>query len=215
MRIDRRKLGRHYASLTDEELLSINREDLTETAQVIYGEEIARRGLEKKLAEEEASETKIQHLRGINDLLDSGHTEPEWLENAVCACSFVISPGKNSEEKASLAQTTLQKAGIPGHLTMVHETYDNGDLEQDIIKLMVPIAQAFNASSILERDLFNAEYEPEWRSQLGVLSDEDLLALDPNIFCAGILDIITRMNRAYAEEMAKRGLKARELRNRC
>jgi len=37
------------------------------------------------------------------------------------------------------------------------------------------------------------------------------LALDPEIFCAGMLDRVTRMKKVYAMEMAKRKLKARRI----
>ena len=210
MRIDRRKLGRHYSSLTDEELLSMRRDDLTSTAQAIYDLEIARRGLGEKLADEEEIETGDKDLEGVNELLDSEYPEPEWLDNAVCVCSFDISPGSNSMERASLAQIVLQKAGIQSHLTPVRETLDDGgSSERTSINVMVPIRLTLHASSILERDLFNEEHETEWRTQLNAYSDKDLLALDPDIFCAGPLDRAARMKKVYAEEMAKRKLKGR------
>ncbi len=207
MRIDRRELGRHYSSMTDEELLSMRRDDLTSTAQVIYDLEIARRGLGEKPADEEEIEKSVKGLEGVNELLDSEYPEPEWLENAVCVCSFDISPGSNSMEKASLAQTVLQKAGIQSHLTPVRETLDDdsGSVRTSV-NVMVPIGLTLHASSILERDLFNEEHETEWQTQLNMYSDKDLLALDPDIFCAGPLDRATRMKKVYAKEMAKRKL---------
>jgi hypothetical protein len=210
MRIDRRELGRHYSSLTDEELLSIGRDDLTGTAQVIYDLEIARRGLGEKLADEEEIEKSDKTLEGVNELLDNVYPEPEWLDNAVCVCSFDISPGSNSMERASLAQTVLQKAGIQSHLSPVRDTSDDASgSERTSVHVMVPIGLTLHASSILERDLFNEEHETEWQTQLNAYSDKDLLALDPDIFCAGPLDRAARMKRVYANEMTKRNLKFR------
>ena len=210
MRIDRRELGRHYSSLTDEELLSMRRDELTSTAQVIYDLEIARRGLGEKPADEEEIEKSVKGLEGVSELLDSDCPEPEWLDNAVCVCSFDISPGSNSMERASLAQNVLQNAGIQSHLTSVRETSDDGSgSERTSINVMVPIGLTLHASSILERDLFNEEHETEWQNQLSVYSDKDLLALDPDIFCAGPLDRAARMKKVYAEEMTKRKLKGR------
>jgi hypothetical protein len=210
MRIDRRDLGRHYSSLTDEELVSMRRDDLTSTAQVIYDEEIAHRRLGEKLADEEEIEKSDTGLEGVNELLDSEHPEPEWPDSAVCVCSFDISPGSNSMEKASLAQTVLQKAGIQSHLTLVRDTSDDDrGAERAIVNVMVPIRLTLHASSILDRDLFNEEHEAEWQTQLNVYSDKDLLALDPDLFCAGSLDRAARMKKVYAKEMAKRKLRVR------
>jgi len=212
MRIDRRELGRHYSSLTDEELLSMRRDDLTSTAQVIYDLEIARRELGEKLADEEEIEKTDKGLEGVNELLDSEYPEPEWLDSALCVCYFDISPGNNSMERASLAQSVLHNAGIQSHLALVRETPPDGSgPERTSANVMVPIGLTLHASSILERDLFNEEHETEWQTQLNAYSDKDLLALDPDIFCAGPLDRAARMKKVYASEMAKRKLNVRGL----
>jgi hypothetical protein len=39
------------------------------------------------------------------------------------------------------------------------------------------------------------------------ISDDDLLALDPAVFTAGLLDRAARMKRVHASEMARRGLR--------
>jgi hypothetical protein len=214
MRIDHRELGRHYASLTDEDLLSMNREELTVTARTLYDDEVARRGLEEKIAAVEAIDKSPWNLTGINDLLDGEHVEPEWLENAACVCSYVISHGSDSVEKASLAQTVLQRAGIPSHLVKCKETPDDDSApERDIVNVMAPMGLSLHAISILDRDLFNEEHEAEWRHHLKAFSDEDLLALDPELCCAGILDRTARMKRACAEEIARRVLEDSELQN--
>jgi hypothetical protein len=70
----------------------------------------------------------------------------------------------------------------------------------------VPVKFAIHALSILDRDLLNSRFEAEWREQLAMLSKEDLVFLDPVIFCAGLTDKVDRMKRIYAEEMAKRKL---------
>ena len=210
MRIDRRELGRHYASLGDEELLSLNRKDLTEAAQIIYDLEIASRGLNTSLSAGEEVEEIGAVSKGINELMDEEHPEPEWLDDGVSACSFVASSGSASVEKAALAQTALGRAGIPSHLVMTQETMeDEGVPARDVVNVMVPVALALHAAGILDRDLFNAEHETEWRTQLKTLSDKDLLALDPNIFCAGLQDRLARMKKVYREEMTRRELQAR------
>jgi hypothetical protein len=68
-----------------------------------------------------------------------------------------------------------------------------------------------NTASFLERDIFSEEYDIEWRAHLAILSDRDLLTLDPEIFCAGLLARLARIKKAYAEEMARRKLKPRTI----
>jgi hypothetical protein len=209
MKIDRRELGRHYASLTDEELLSFNRDELTETAQVIYKQEVARRGLNENPSIGAANEENGTDFEGTNELLDSGHEEPDWLDDAVCACEFAATPGDPSVDKAAMAQMVLRKAGIHSHLAMTREPLSDDDAhaqETTSVAVMVPLSLALHAISILDRDLFNEQHEAEWRIQLRTLSDKDLLALDPGIFCAGLMDRLARIKKAYVDEMTRREL---------
>src|SRR5580700_262922 len=46
MNVDESDFGRRYAHLSDEGLLSIDREDLIDTARQCYDQELARRGLQ-------------------------------------------------------------------------------------------------------------------------------------------------------------------------
>ena len=46
MPVDRDYLREHYASLSDEALLEINREELVKTAQECYDDEVGQRGLD-------------------------------------------------------------------------------------------------------------------------------------------------------------------------
>jgi hypothetical protein len=209
MKIDRRELSRHYASLTDEELLSFNRNELTETAKVIYDQEVASRRLNANQSIGTEIEESDTDFEGTNELLDDGHEEPEWLDDGVCACEFTATPADPAIDKAALAQTVLRQAGIPSHLTVTREP--SGDdathaPEPMSVSVMVPISLALHASGILDRDLFNEQHETEWRIQLRTLSDKDLLALDPGIFCAGLLDRLARIKKAYADEMTRREL---------
>ena len=210
MQIDRRELDRHYASLNDEELLSLKRDDLTATAQPIYDLEIARRGLDQihvsKMEGEETEASFGEHDKRIED----GNSDPDWHHDGVLACAFEDIEGHDAAERASKAQTTLKAAGIPSHLRVTRELDARGEPNNfDTLEVLVPVGLMLHAASILDRDCFNDYVESDWRDQLKILSDKDLLALDPEIFCAGMLDRVTRMKKVYAEEMAKRKLKAR------
>ena len=60
------------------------------------------------------------------------------------------------------------------------------------------------ATSVLDREIFNAEQESEWRSHLAILSDAELDALSVDAICGGLRDRIDRLTRAYREEVADR-----------
>jgi hypothetical protein len=64
-----------------------------------------------------------------------------------------------------------------------------------------------HATSIADRDLLNDEYEAEWRTHLESLSDKELMTLDPDIFCAGMLDRVARITKSYKNEMERRNIK--------
>jgi len=73
---------------------------------------------------------------------------------------------------------------------------------------MVPLALAMHATAVLDRDLFNEEYEAEWRAHLKMRSDKNLSMLNPGIFCAGLQDRPARIMKAYADEIAARNMQA-------
>jgi hypothetical protein len=207
MRIDRRELGRHYALMEDEALLDLSRDDLTYVAQKIYDLEIARRGLNKSLPSREEKSVPDRDSRQCDATLQEADPAPDWMEDAAVACSFVSSPGNAAAEKASRAQTVLQAASIPSCLGVTPEPEaGDGHSSHEILNVLVPVELAPHAASILDRDFLNEEFEAEWRDQLNMLSDKDLLVLDPAVFCAGLLDRVARMQRVYAEEIGRRKL---------
>ena len=106
MQIDREELYRHYASLSDEELMALDREDLTPIAQEIYDRELQRRELSSGTAEE-AEEALPPALAE-----DAGDTETDWIENAACACSFQAG-GAGYADQANRACEILRSARIP------------------------------------------------------------------------------------------------------
>ncbi len=69
---------------------------------------------------------------------------------------------------------------------------------------MVPGALNLHATSVLDRDLFNADQEENWRTHLEALSDEELAKLSPQVFCAGLLDRAARLKKAYEDEVTRR-----------
>jgi len=71
---------------------------------------------------------------------------------------------------------------------------------------MVPGNLNMRATSVLEREIFNAEFEENWKTHLEALSDEELRALDPEAAFCGLFDRVERVNRVYEEELERRRL---------
>ncbi len=204
MRLKPEDLRQHYASLSDDALTAMDRNDLVEAAQKIYDEEVARRGLKIEPEAEQAYEADSEIERpvpAVTHELNVDADPPDWIENAACACTFSSnSPAPQSDAIDGFA--TLTDAGIPCHVTMnVDETLESPSYE---FGLMVPGALYLHATSILDRDFFNVRQEADWRVHLEWLSDADLKALNPEIFCAGFLDRAARLKRAYKDELARR-----------
>lgn len=187
MEISFRELKRHYASLSDDELLAIDRAELTRAGQQAYDIEVADRGLHEQLPAGGAEVDTDVKL--------------DWSNGSVCACSFADVPRGMAAEKSAKSQAALTAAGIPNELKMMEDEESGNE-----IGVMVPIMYGPHAAAILDRDVFNEEYESEWRAQLEILSDEALKVLDPNVFCAGLLDRVARMRNAYSDELQRRNL---------
>jgi hypothetical protein len=196
MQIDRGELGRYYTSLSDEELLSLDPDELTETAQAIYDLEIKRRGLSEKPLDLEEPEVFVRSTEGA---------APDWLQDAVLACTFDIVRG---DDNAARGVAVLQAAGIPSQIEVTREEAVGRFPASARLNVMVPLSLALHAAGVLDRDLLNEEYEAEWRTHLKMLSDQALSQLNPEIFCAGLQDRLTRIKKAYTEEIAARNMQA-------
>jgi hypothetical protein len=181
------KLRQHYASLSDEALLAVDRTELTQDAQMYYDEELADRGL-------------LQDADGPP--VADNNPEPDWLEDAFCVCDFAAFPGVYSAPNAAKACEALKAAGIPCHIST-----QDGDDPQNAgrqYRVMVPGGRNLEATSVLDEKIFNPEIEADWKTHLQELSDEDFHALNPELICAGLLDRATRLKEAYDDELAGR-----------
>jgi hypothetical protein len=191
LKVDGEDLRRHYASLSDEALLEIDRTDLVEIAQQCYDEELARRGLTAGRPESDTED-------GL---------QPDWLDDAACACTFDAYPGTDSASDAEQAREVLEAAGIP--CVISHEPQDppaEGGQPRSEYRVMVPGALNLLATSVLDKEIFNPELEADWKTHLEELSDEELRALDPDAICEGLLDRAERLKRVYHEKATRRGL---------
>jgi hypothetical protein len=179
-------------------LLEIDPAHLTDAARRCYEAEFATRDLPPDAAflpAEEAGE-------------DSFDVEPDWMEYAACPCSFTAVPGSNHAQEAERAREVLRAAGIPCHLDLASPEPRHEEVHHfDEYRVLVPASLNLEAISVLDKEIFNADLEADWRTRFAELSDEELRALNPEILCAGLLDRVERLTRAYTDEVAQRRLK--------
>lgn len=200
MQIDLETLRRHYMSLSDDELLAIERDDLTDTAQKCFDQEVERRGLiaapESEAAPDEEAHEEATFRTG---------EDPDWLQDAACACSFVSHPGGSAATDAENAREALQDAGIPCQVSAVEVAATTGDQPaQHEYRVMVPGALNLTATSILDKVVFNPQLEADWRTHFASMTDQELGGLNPDVICAGLVDRIARLRRAYNDEISRR-----------
>ncbi|MBZ5582114.1 MAG: hypothetical protein LAQ30_07890 [Acidobacteriia bacterium] len=207
MQIAADEIRRYYASLSDDMLREVDPTDLTAVARQCYQVEFAARGLNRRSAASEpaAEEQETAGEPLWEELPELPEDNPDWLEHAACACSYVAYPGTDHASDAARAQDALLAAGIPCHLSVVSPDPENEASQRyDEYRVLVPHSLNLKALSVLDREIFNPEMEAEWRSHFAGLSDEELAALKPEFLCAGLLDRVERLTRAYRDEMARR-----------
>ncbi len=194
--------------LSDEALYALNRTDLIEMARACYDEEVARRkaALQQHEEQDDNIPASLDDQIEFDDELDiDTEASPDWLDDAACACAFSVNPGAPYTPDLAKARAVLRAAGIPCHITLDQvETPQNAPRVRSEYCVMVPGALNLHATSVLDRDLFNADQEENWRTHLEALSDEELRQLSPQVFCAGLLDRAARLKKAYEQEVARR-----------
>jgi hypothetical protein len=122
MQFDPAEFQKHYASLSDDALLEIDREQLVAVAQQVYDDELAQRGI---TFETEAA------------------PEPEA---AVAVDEWVLAAAYANAEEANLALNMLQSAAIPSRLASNNTSAWSGTGE---INLLVPQEMLSEAEFIL------------------------------------------------------------------
>jgi hypothetical protein len=213
MQIDCQELSAHYASLSDEELLELDRAELTGVAQRFYDSELAKRHLTPedtetpaephgRAAPVDAAEGADEDEDGTAVINFDAGPEPDWLEDATCARSYAVLPGGSAAD-AGDAHDALVAAGIPCHISV--KTFDPNDPKpQYYYCVMVPGARNLEAASALAMAIDNPKEEEMWRAHFEELSDEELRVLKFDAICAGLRDRLARLKRAYDDEVARR-----------
>lgn len=200
MQIDLERLRRHYESLSDDELLAMERHELTDAAQKCFDEEVERRGLDEAQEPEAAPEGEAYEAGSSTTDVDA-----DWLQDAACACTFVSQPGGSAALDAENARGVLQDAGIPCEVSVVEVASSTTDQPaQHEYRVMVPGSLNLKVTSILDKELFNPQLEADWRTHFASMTDRELGALNPDMICAGLIDRVARLRRAYNDEVSRR-----------
>jgi hypothetical protein len=219
MQVDPEYLRQHYNLLSDEALLSIDRSDLVEVAQKCYDAELARRGLTPLHGAGRIEESRpFTGKRGGSTFeeaeleVEPGAMEerPDWLDEAAEVYSRDSVAGTVPASDMADARGALEAAGIPCHLELseIPEEESAGPRITHQWRLMVPGHLNLPATSVLERDMFNQEFEAGWREYLETLSDDELSVMTLQSALCGLFDRVERATRAYNEEIARRELSA-------
>jgi hypothetical protein len=206
MRPDPEYLRQHYAALSDEALLEVDRGDLVETAQTIYDLEVRSRKL--------ASPQDTGQPDRFDDEGETGGAgeEPDWLEEAAEVYGYAMqSSASDAPDAAVDGRDALEAAGIPCYLDLYELPREKNPApyETHRWRLLVPGKMNLRAASVLERDIFNAEFEAGWKMRLEECSDEELREMNPQAAFCGLFDRIARVNKAYDAEIARRRLRDR------
>jgi hypothetical protein len=202
MQPDPEYLRQHYASLSDEALLEIDRGDLVETAQKLYDAEFARRDLASvpgELREDsDGEEPEAYEPTPQGD-------RPDWLDDASVVIAYNASRGNAEPPGAADAFDALRSAGIPCYLDLVKVPEELSPSQPKYEwRVMVPVKFNFRATSVLNKDIFNADFEDSWKAHLETLSDKDLAQMTPRETFCGVFDLIERVTKVYNEELARR-----------
>ena len=128
---------------------------------------------------------------------------PDWLESGMAVLSLSGAPGSDSAATIGDAREILDSAGIPCH-PVVREPEEGGRYET--YELLVPHGRHLQAISTLDKEIFNAELEKDWKAHFETMSDEELMEMEADDLVAGMRDRIDRLVRAYEDELLKRGL---------
>ncbi|HLW77563.1 MAG TPA: hypothetical protein VKS01_11275 [Bryobacteraceae bacterium] len=204
--VDLEHLRRHYASLSDEALEEIDPGELVEEARALLEEEIAQRNLTVN-RDGDGFETEESEDPGPQVAMGSmsDGEKPDWVEDGAEVFSQMDRGGQEPAEAVLDARAALEEAGIPCYLD-IRETPEQTrvDPASREWRLIVPCDRNLYAISVLDRDVFNDEFEGTWRAHLEVLSDEELQEMTPDQAFCGLFDRVERVKRVYQEEVDRR-----------
>ncbi|MGA2434182.1 MAG: hypothetical protein ABSG25_02740 [Bryobacteraceae bacterium] len=220
MPVDPKYLRQHYAELSDEALLEIDPSELVDVARQCFDDEIKERKLPSHQAVPRADERpatpRPPDPGDANDgneavgeeLPGFSEDEPDWIEDATAVYSQADLPGQAPATALADARQVLDAAGIPTYVELAEmpEETSTAPKPTHVWQLMVPGELNMHATSVLQRDISNAEFEAVWKTYLENLSDKELRTADPREVLCGLFDRVERVTKAYDKEFVRRRL---------
>ncbi len=206
MKVNVDELRRHYASLSDDALRAINREELVEIAQQCYDHELSQRA---PLVKARAASLHPVESDPEEAWDPEAEDVPDWVEDAACACTFPDYPGQNAGVAAGEARSALEESGIPCYIEQRPvERIEPPPPAENEYRVLVPGHFHLQATSALDKEIFNAHSTDAWRAHFQVLTDDELANTKIEDFVGGLLDLADRITVAYHEEMTRRAERA-------
>jgi hypothetical protein len=200
MDVDADDFRQHYGALSDQALLRLNPDDLTDVARQCYQVELFHRGLKRavppKLAEPEQDEPQLVSLGprySVENL--------PWESSAFPASEFEYA------EDAERARDVLERAGIPCALVGKKEDASLGYRRKyrgRWIALLVPRSYLDAAQSRLRAEIDEPAAEKDYANHFVEFSDDELLDVD-------IQALPANGRKWYRAELEQRGLDPRGL----
>jgi hypothetical protein len=207
--IDPEDVREHYVSLSDDELVAVERSDLTPMAQQIFDAELERRDLKENYIDPpESADDEDDSQEGFFSLETADESEPEedWVENGFPASVF--SSSASGATNAAEARDALMAAGVPCAIREREiDPAEEAEAPPPSYKeywLMVPPSFSLKATSVLDKAIFNPAMESDWKTQLASLSNEELRSLDVDDICSGLVDRAERLRKLYKNEVSRR-----------
>ena len=197
-------LKQQYATLTDDALLDIHREELVPTARKLLDSELQRRKIAGFASPNVRSENRQQNRM---DAVTNSEEQPDWIYEAATVLTSVVMPGQRATDEAPLsAEAALIAANIPRHLELspIADEPETTVFPTHQWSLLVPGKLNLRATSVLDKAIFNVNFEADWKAHLAELFDDELHEMKPQIAFAGLIDKIDRATRAYEDELARR-----------
>lgn len=193
MQVDPEFLKKHYASLSDEAFNEVDRNELVGIAQRIYDEERSTR--------EPSSPAPSVRPATPSKRPES---EPEWVSDATCACTFPTSQGQYDAARSEQVREALENAGIPVHVGSHTEPPPENPKPVSEIRILIPSRYSLEAESVLDHEIYNQEVEDLWKTHFEMLSDEEFKDLDFESLISGLTDRLERLRRVYQDEVDAR-----------
>ena len=204
MPVDLKYLREHYAALSDQALSAIDRTELVQEARQCYDQEVARRKVARPSTP--VPTHAFDKALELDEELPATGDQSDWLDEAAEVYSSYERHGAGPTEDIVDARDALEAAGIPCYLDLYEEKASSVPPPAHRWRVLVPGTLNLRATSVLEREIFNSEFEAGWKTHLETLSDEELRAMNPQEALCGLFDRVERVTKAYEEEIARRKL---------